>query len=100
MRHEMLWRGALNHRMQSMTSRLPTALLNIARESLLGLGCRGQLALASPTLTRALGGESQEPSELPQPEPGDSKVAESTSGPSSYSGTECAISLALLDGAV
>src|SRR3954465_3504017 len=96
----MLWRGAFNHRIQAMTSRLPIALLNIAGESLLGFGCRGQLALASPSLTTALGGESQVPAELPQPDPGNLKVAESTSGLSSYSGTECAISLALLDGAV
>jgi two-component system, sensor histidine kinase and response regulator len=96
----MLWRGALNHRIQAMTSRLPTVLLNIAGESLLGFGCRGQLALASRAQTRALGGESEEPAELPQPEPGKLKVAESTSGLSSYSGTECAISLALLNGAV
>ena len=66
----MLWRGALNHRIQAMTSQLPIALLNIAGESLLGFGCRGQLALTSPALTRALGGGSQEPAELPQPEPG------------------------------
>src|SRR3954451_1836925 len=99
MRYQMLWGDAPIHRIQAMRSQLPTALLNIAGESLLGFGCRGQIALASPALTRALGGESQEPTELPQPEACNFKVAESTSGRSS-SGTECAISVALLDGAV
>lgn len=96
----MLWRGALNRRIDALTSRLPTALLNIAGDSLVGLGCRGQLALASLALTRTLGGETQEPAELPQAEPCTMKMAESTSGLSSYSGTESGISLALLDGAV
>jgi PAS domain-containing protein len=90
----MLWRDALIHRIQAMPSQLPTALLNIAGESLLGFGCRGQIALASPALPRAFGGESRASAELPQPEPCNFKVAESTSGLSS-SGTECAISVAL-----
>src|SRR3954471_11755562 len=96
MRYDMLWRGSLNHYIEAMTSRLPTALLNIAGESLLGLGCLEQMALASPALARRVGGESQESANLPQPGSYNLKAAESTSRLSSYTGTGCAISLAPL----